>query len=159
MKHHNIIYLFCLIVVILASINWGIVGAFNISLFEVVIGNKNIRQVIYMVIGLSALYLCFQKSLWFPEYAESMLSDKLVDIKNLIKYTHIIKIKAKNGKKIIYWTDDNINDNKNCGAAISEKDNFARIKLDIKDKSKQVKLYYRKCNANNKIGEVKIINI
>ena len=83
MKHYNKIYLFCLIVIIMASVNWGFVGALNISLFEVVISNKNIRHVLYMVIGLSALYLCFQKSLWFPEYSESLLPEKIIDPESL----------------------------------------------------------------------------
>lgn len=161
MKHYNKIYLFCIIIVILASINWGIVGTFNVNLFEVLIHNKNIRYIIYMLIGLSALFLCFQKSLWSPEQAESLLPNKIIPIKEPIKYTHIIKIKAKDGKKIVYWTDDDVN----YGAVISEKDNFARIKLDIdnedknKTKNKPKKLYYRKYNSDNKIGQVKIINI
>lgn len=160
MKHYNKIYLFCLVVVILSSINWGIVGLANVSLFEVAISNKNVRYVIYMLIGLCALYLCFQKSLWYPEESMSVLPSKLITVSDPVKYTHIIKIKAKKGKKIVYWLDGN-DDDTNYGAVIAEQDNFARIKLDIKDNSKDnnTKLYYRKYSTNSKIGEVKNINI
>jgi uncharacterized membrane protein YuzA (DUF378 family) len=153
MKHYNKLYFFCLIVVIIASINWGIVGSFNISLFEIIISNKNIRYVLYMIIGLSALYLCFQKSLWFPEYSKTLLPDKIFNLQSPNTYTHVIKVTAKQNKKIVYWTDDNY------GVVLADKDNFARIKLDIKDKDTKTVLYYRKYNDDGVLGDVKIINI
>ena len=54
------ICLIALLLVIIGAINWGLVGLFNINLVAMIFGEmSNISRIIYVVIGISAIYLLF----------------------------------------------------------------------------------------------------
>jgi len=54
------LYLITLILAIVGAINWGLVGLFNINLITIIFGEmSNISRIIYVIIGLSAIYLLF----------------------------------------------------------------------------------------------------
>jgi len=45
------------ILVIVGAVNWGLVGAFNFNLVDVIFGNwPPIVRIVYVVVGLSGLY-------------------------------------------------------------------------------------------------------
>ncbi|MDZ7611302.1 MAG: DUF378 domain-containing protein [Candidatus Moranbacteria bacterium] len=46
--------------VIVGGLNWGLVGAFDFDLVETVFGGFNVlSRIIYVVVGLAAVYLAF----------------------------------------------------------------------------------------------------
>lgn len=50
--------LIALLLVIIGAINWGMVGLFNINLVSMVFGEmSNVSRIIYVVVGISAIYL------------------------------------------------------------------------------------------------------
>lgn len=150
----NIFYIIAIFLLIIGCLNWGCVGAFEFSLIECGIKTKLYRRIIYVLIGISALYLLFRKSLWFPNYGETLIPEKMLTIKEPSNYTKILKIKIKAGKKILYWTDDDIN----YGITIGDTNNYAKMKLNIKENTK-TKLYYRKYRSPILLGDVKTIDI
>lgn len=50
------------ILVIVGGLNWGLVGAFNFNLVDAIFGMGAISMLVYILVGLSALYLIFAKS-------------------------------------------------------------------------------------------------
>lgn len=47
-----------LILVVIGGINWGLIGLFNFNLVEVIFGDMTtIARVVYVIVGLAAVYL------------------------------------------------------------------------------------------------------
>ena len=60
MKSLNALEWIVLVLTIIGGINWGLVGAFNLNLVDTVFGSMSmITRVIYILVGLSGLYLIF----------------------------------------------------------------------------------------------------
>lgn len=45
-----------LILVIIGGLNWGLVGAFNFDLVEAILGDGALGKLVYILVGLSAIY-------------------------------------------------------------------------------------------------------
>ncbi len=50
------------ILVIIGGLNWGLVGAFNFNLVDAIFGMGTISMLIYILVGLSAVYMIFGKT-------------------------------------------------------------------------------------------------
>lgn len=47
-----------MILVIVGAVNWGLVGAFNFNLVDVIFGSwPTIVRIVYVIVGLSGLYV------------------------------------------------------------------------------------------------------
>ena len=46
-----------LILVIIGGLNWGLVGLFNFNLVTTIFGENIVSSIIFVIVGLSALYL------------------------------------------------------------------------------------------------------
>lgn len=52
-----------LILVVIGGLNWGLVGFFNLDLVKVIFGDMTfIAKIVYILIGLSAVYLLFNSA-------------------------------------------------------------------------------------------------
>ncbi len=49
------------ILVIVGGLNWGLVGAFNFNLVDAIFGMGTISMLVYILVGLSSVYLIFAK--------------------------------------------------------------------------------------------------
>ena len=45
------------ILVIIGGINWGLVGAFDFNLVQEIFGSGTVADIIYIIVGLAAIYL------------------------------------------------------------------------------------------------------
>lgn len=60
MKSLNVVDWIALVLVIVGGLNWGLVGLFELDLVNYLFGAMNwLAQVVYVLVGLSALYLAF----------------------------------------------------------------------------------------------------
>ena len=48
------------VLVMIGGINWGLVGLFNWNLVEVIFGVGTLTSIIYVLVGLSALWMIFK---------------------------------------------------------------------------------------------------
>lgn len=48
-----------LILVIIGGLNWGLVGLFSYNVVDVIFGAGTVAKIIYILVGLSALYLIY----------------------------------------------------------------------------------------------------
>lgn len=53
----NALELISLILVIVGGLNWGLVGFFQYNLVEAIFGQNMVSGVIYMLVGLAAIYM------------------------------------------------------------------------------------------------------
>ena len=47
------------ILVLVGGINWGLVGAADLNLVEMIFGAGNIANIVYILVGIAALYMLF----------------------------------------------------------------------------------------------------
>jgi uncharacterized membrane protein YuzA (DUF378 family) len=50
--------LISLILVIIGGLNWGLVGLLKLNLVTAIVGKGIIADIIYILVGLAAVYLC-----------------------------------------------------------------------------------------------------
>lgn len=63
MKRTNILDWIALILVIIGALNWGLIGLFNFDLVSAIFGDMSgISRFIYILVGLSGLYLIYYAS-------------------------------------------------------------------------------------------------
>jgi len=55
----NVLDWIVLVLVIIGGLNWGLFGAFNFNLVESILGMGIITDIVYILVGLSALYLIY----------------------------------------------------------------------------------------------------
>ena len=49
----------CQLIVVIAGINWGLIGVFKFDLVTKIFGYGNIVRIVYIVVGVAAVYLLF----------------------------------------------------------------------------------------------------
>lgn len=99
--------IFAIILIIIGGLNWGSIGLFGTNLVEELnnwtFRNKWFTNSIYILVGIAAIYLIFQRDIFLP-----FLSDTIVPINNY-KYYHnnnsnsSIRINAQGATGVIYW--------------------------------------------------------
>jgi uncharacterized membrane protein YuzA (DUF378 family) len=113
MTHKNSLYLerkkyFLLIIIVLVgSVNYGITGITNINLInKLEIIHSFLPTMIYLLIGLSAIFLISSKKTFLPYIGDSTHPcDKIKDhIPN--NYTDEYKLKVPPNVLVIYWGND-----------------------------------------------------
>ncbi|MBI2498745.1 DUF378 domain-containing protein [Candidatus Woesearchaeota archaeon] len=48
-----------IILAIIGSINWGLVGLFDLNIVESILGTSIIATIVYVLVGLSGIYLIY----------------------------------------------------------------------------------------------------
>jgi hypothetical protein len=57
MKKLGLLGWICEILVLIGALNWGLVGAFRFDLVAKIFGYGTVTRVVYIIIGVAALYL------------------------------------------------------------------------------------------------------
>lgn len=56
MKNHQLVNTIAIILLLIGGISWGLLGAFGFEIISTVFGDSSLTRIIYVLIGLSALY-------------------------------------------------------------------------------------------------------
>lgn len=59
MKKIGILGWICQLIVVIAGINWGLIGVFKFDLVTKIFGFGDIVRIVYIVVGVAAVYLLF----------------------------------------------------------------------------------------------------
>lgn len=59
MENLNIVDWIAVVLVIIGALNWGLVGLFQKDLVKAIFGESALARVIYVLVGLSGLYLIY----------------------------------------------------------------------------------------------------
>jgi len=60
MKKMSLLGWICQILVIIGALNWGLVGAFRFDLIYKIFGAGTVSRIVYVIVGLAALYLIYE---------------------------------------------------------------------------------------------------
>lgn len=59
MAKKSVLDVIALILVIIGGLNWGLVGLFSYNIVDAIFGAGTVAKIIYILVGLSALYLIY----------------------------------------------------------------------------------------------------
>lgn len=99
------IYMIAMLLVILGSINWGVKGLFKKDIVEE-IGertNKIVSKIIYVIIGLSGLFLISKRDVYLPFLGQSVIpcSSMIERIPN--NHTEEVIVNVSPNSNVVYW--------------------------------------------------------
>jgi len=99
------LYLFAICLVIVGGMNWGAIGFFNINIVEKLPFFFLIKM-IYILVGISALYLVFDRNTYLPFLGDTVypcnsLADKVPDNATISQ-----TIQVPPNSKVVYWASE-----------------------------------------------------
>ncbi len=59
----NVISIIAMILLLIGGLNWGLVGLFNLDLVAVLFGAGVLARIIYILVGLSAIWMIIAEAL------------------------------------------------------------------------------------------------
>lgn len=94
-------------IVLVGGLNWGLIGAFGFNLVAAILGRGAIANAIYVLVGIAALYLAFQRDTYLPFLGEtvmpcSLMPDRIPDHAD----TEVAISGVTPGAKILYWATE-----------------------------------------------------
>lgn len=103
----KLFYKLAMIFVIVGAVNWGLVGGFKINLVERVLGkNTVLTRGIYILVGLSALAIAFNRDTYLPFLGESVFPCSVLPDQIPAGATRSVQINAEPGSKVVYWASE-----------------------------------------------------
>lgn len=97
-------HLIAAFLVIIGGLNWGLVGAFGVNLVSAVAGKGTVANAIYVLVGLSALWLGFQRATYLPFLGETVMPCSLLNEKEPEHADTSVSVSGvRPGAKILYW--------------------------------------------------------
>ena len=95
---------FAKLLLIIGGIVWGIYGVLHINIVKYVLPYTIFQRVLYIVVGLAALLLMFNRNFYLPFLGKTILPLSLVkDNKTPDNSTFSVKVHAKPNSRVIYW--------------------------------------------------------
>jgi uncharacterized membrane protein YuzA (DUF378 family) len=108
--------------VIVGAINWGLIGTSKINLVERIFGKgSGISRVIYVLVGLSALMIAFNRDTYLPFLGESVFPCSVLPDQVPSGATRSVQVRVPAGSKVVYWATE---PSDNTGAVPDYKDAY-----------------------------------
>lgn len=109
------VHMICVILVLVGGLNWGLQGLLNFNLVKFINENTFNSPVfengVYIVVGISALYLASKRNTYLPFLGDTVLAPSLihdtgVERKNA---TVVVEVDAEGASSVMYWAADPLN--------------------------------------------------
>lgn len=139
------------VIVIIGALNWGMVGALDFNLVEYIsFNNKFVSKFIYILVGLSAVFLFAQRNMRLPFLGNTVMPTSVFQPMQPADATLSLKIDTPDDKieKLVYWAS--IKEADNPWDAYNKFEN-AGVAL-VNDKKTEINI---KCPKSYKVGYFK----
>ena len=165
---------------IIGGINWLLVGAFNFNLVYSIFGNSIFAKLIYILVGISALAIMFDRDTYLPFLGPMVAPCSVLENRDPPGSTKEVKIVVKPNVKVLYWAAEpasekleTINSWKdaylnydNAGVTTSNGEGIAILKVRSPQSYKvpfkgvlQPHIHYRVCGEAGWIGKINTVFI
>lgn len=92
-----------MVLLIVGGLNWLLVGAFNWNLVKALLGQGTLARTIYVLVGLSALVMMFNRDTYLPFLGPTVLPCTSVPDRTPPGASKMVTVSAPPGSKILYW--------------------------------------------------------
>jgi uncharacterized membrane protein YuzA (DUF378 family) len=105
MYWQKIAFKVAMVLILVGSLNWLSVGLFNTNLVESVLG-KTLSRGIYVIVGLAALSIMFNRDTYLPFLGETVLPCTTIPERVPPGATKELHVPAPAGSKVLYWASE-----------------------------------------------------
>jgi hypothetical protein len=96
-----------MMIVLIGGINWGLIGAFHVNLVDRVFGKGAVAaKVVYVIVGLCALAIAFNRDTYLPFLGESVFPCAVLSDQVPPGATRTVQVNAEPGSKVVYWATE-----------------------------------------------------
>ena len=104
---HKLIQKFAMVFVIVGAINWGMIGGAKVNLVERLLGKgSGLSRVVYILVGVSALMLAFNRDTYLPFLGESVFPCSVLSDQTPPGATRSVTVQAEPGAKVVFWASE-----------------------------------------------------
>jgi len=164
-----------MILVLVGGLNWGLIGAFRVNLVDRIFGKGAVAaKVVYVVVGLCALAIAFNRDTYLPFLGESVFPCAVLSDQVPPGATRSVQVNAEPGSKIVYWASEpgeGISDWKiaygkfaNAGVATADNTGVATLKVrepqayTVPFKGRlESHVHFRVCGPTGFVGRIKTV--
>jgi uncharacterized membrane protein YuzA (DUF378 family) len=170
-------YKVAIIFVLVGAINWGLIGFSKINLVERIFGKSMIARIIYVLVGIAALSVAFNRDTYLPFLGESVFPCSILPDQIPAGATRSVQVRVEPGNKVVYWAsepDDNdgqiptykgaYRNYENAGVATADAQGTAILKVREPQAYKvpikgrlEPHVHFRVCGPTGFIGRIKTL--
>ena len=166
---------------VIGGIAWGIYGVFGINIVKRILPDSNSQKVVYVLVGLSAIILLFNRNFYLPFLDKTVLPSSLLHKDKTVTGddTFIVKVKVQPNVRVIYWASEPnseilpvataYGEFKNSGIVTSDEHGIANLVLKkpssytvrkgLFKKTLKPHIHYRYTLPNGMLSEIKTKNV
>ncbi len=139
----KLLFKIAMIFVIIGALNWLLIGIFDFNLVSYLFGKSMIENLIYIIVGLSAIGIMFDRDTYLPFLGQTIAPCSVLENREPPGATKEIKIVISPNSKVLYWAAEPANENlkninswkeaylkyENAGVATSNGEGVAVLKV------------------------------
>ena len=97
-------FMISMVFIILGALNWLLIGAFKINVLENVFGKSSIiPRALYVIVGVSALAIMFNRDTYLPFLGPTVVPYSLIPERIPEGADTTVEVKVTPGAKVLYW--------------------------------------------------------
>lgn len=106
----KMLFKIAMVLVIVGALNWLLIGGFGVNAVNWVFGKGLISDLIYILVGLSAIFIMCDRDTYLPFLGPMVLPCSVLQDKTPPGATKEVKIIVKPNTKVLYWAAEPAND-------------------------------------------------
>lgn len=102
----KLLFKLAMVFIIVGSLNWLLVGIFEFNLVEGIFGDSIITKIIYIIVGLSAIAIMFDRDTYLPFLGPMVAPCSVLEDRVPPGATRHITVTVKPNSKVLYWASE-----------------------------------------------------
>jgi uncharacterized membrane protein YuzA (DUF378 family) len=178
MFKQKMMFKIAVVLILIGAINWLLIGVFETNLVESVLGKGFLSRTIYILVGVAALSIAFNRDTYLPFLGETVLPCSIIPERTPPGATKELKVPAPAGAKVLYWAAEPAMENlknipdwqtayskyENAGVAVADSMGMATLKVrapqaySVPFKGRlEPHIHYRICSDTGMLGRIKTV--
>ncbi len=184
MEHiDKVIYKIAMIVLVIGALNWLFVGLAKFNLVKAALGEGAVARSVYVLVGLAAVYVMFNRDFYLPFLGDSVLPCAAFKDRIPPGASRTLTLSLQPGTKVLYWAAEPAMDElkkvrdwktayahfENAGVATAGDDGVAYLKVrdpqaytvplmgGFMQKKIEPHVHYRVCGGDGMLSRVETI--
>jgi uncharacterized membrane protein YuzA (DUF378 family) len=175
------LFAFAMLFLVIGGINWGIMSVTGTNLVKYLTGkNTLVANAIFLLVGLSALFIGFARDSYLPFLGPSVMPCSLLKVQTPEGADFEKRFLVKPGVKVLYWAAEPNNSDlqtitnwqhaylafRNAGVAVSDDDGYVKLRVrkpqpyTVPTKGEiHPHIHFRVCMNNGFIGPVETVSL
>jgi uncharacterized membrane protein YuzA (DUF378 family) len=172
----KVLHKLAIVFVLIGALNWGFLGAFRVNIVERLLGKRGLATGVYVLVGLAALSIAFNRDTYLPFLGESVFPCTVLADQTPPGATREVTVVVDPGAKVIYWASEpadgtGVPDYKGAyrgylNAGVCTADSAGRASLKVREPQPytvpmrgrlDAHIHFRVCGPTGFIGRIKTI--